>query len=133
MIVYVHEEKDHLHIHLWVTCWCILHSVQTCLFILGPLLQHELPKRLEKSLGTLQGKGFSTKCLSLGGSRLSHMPISEYQEEEVQVEVEEEEQEEGEEQQQTTGIGGDGGRGGGRSCLFRTDTERHFMKQVLNI
>lgn len=44
-------------------------------------------------MGTLQGKGYSTKCLSLGGSRLSHMPISKYQKEDVEVEVEEEEKE----------------------------------------
>lgn len=42
---------------MWVTCWYILHSIQTCLLILELLLEHELPERLEKSLGDIAREG----------------------------------------------------------------------------
>ena len=61
------------------------------------------------------------------------MPISEYQEQEVEVELDG-----GEGAGRGRGITasnrkrGEGGRGGERRDLFRRDTKRHFMKQVLN-
>lgn len=117
-----------------VTHWYILHSIQTCLFILELLLEHELPESMEKSLGDIAREGLFHH-VSVTWRKQAHFTYAHFR---VSG---------GRSGGGSRGGGavsrrgttannrkkGEGGRGGGRSCLFRTDTKKHFVKQVLNI